>query len=49
MIINFIAALAMGAMFAFIFWILTNMSEPGLFQVILFILGGFAESLRRWW
>lgn len=49
MIINLIAALAMGSMFAFIFWILTNMSQPVLFQAVIFVLGGFAESMRRWW
>ncbi len=49
MIINFIAAIAMGTMFAFVFWILTNMSEPTLLHVVLFVLGAFSEQLRRWW
>ncbi len=47
-ITNIVAALSMGAMFAFIFWILTNMREPVLFVAIAFVLGAFSETFRRW-
>lgn len=45
---NLLSSLATGVFFALMFWVLNNVNEAILFNVVAFVLGAIAESFRRW-